>query len=120
MSKFSERIISSQRKILTLSPFHPHFLGSFKIPLYSPGGVKKIHSWFESLTTNGFYVSSFKHLAVRPPSLKRAVRGDLRGSKSDLRITTQSLSKGGDLAGVTACECESANVKLKVGICDER
>jgi hypothetical protein len=29
-------------------------------------GCAKIHSWFESLTTNGFQVAGFKHLAVRP------------------------------------------------------
>jgi hypothetical protein len=39
----------------------------------SPGAVKKIHSWFESLTTNGFEVPSVNHLAVRP-ELRR--RGD--------------------------------------------
>jgi hypothetical protein len=44
-------------------------LNSFSNP---PEAVKKIHSWFESLTTNGFQVPSFKHLAVRPELRRRA------------------------------------------------
>src|SRR5262245_48503035 len=41
-----------------------------KIPLSPPEAVKKIHSWFENLTTNGFQVPSFRQLAV-PPELHR-------------------------------------------------
>src|SRR5262249_2893980 len=41
-------------------------------PPCSPEAVKKIHSWFENLTTNGFQVPSFKQLAVRPELRRRA------------------------------------------------
>ena len=47
-------------------------MGAAANPPLSPEAVKKIHSWFESLTTNGFQVPSFKHLAVRPELRRRA------------------------------------------------
>jgi hypothetical protein len=40
-------------------------------PVFSEA-VKEMHSWFESLTTNGFQAPSFKHLAVRPELRRRA------------------------------------------------
>jgi hypothetical protein len=45
---------------------------SVAFPAALPRGYEKIHSWFESLTTNGFQVAGFKHLAVRPEFRRRA------------------------------------------------